>query len=285
MRSVATGMNDRDCIVLLQWALPRLGHRWEGYRRVRRQVCRRIAVHMRSLGLSDADTYRARLAADPQAWTAFAACLWVTISRFFRDRDVFRELEVSVLPQLADAVERSGEETLRAWSVGCASGEENYSLAILWVYGLQARWPRLSLSILATDADEAVLRRAEAACYPASSLREVPEEWRAWAFIRDDQRYCLHPELRSLVRFCQQDLCAELPEGPFHLILCRNLAFTYFAEPLRRRIAGALTDRLVPGGFLVLGSHEQLPSGVPDLATWRNRTMILRRIQPPGRPP
>lgn len=278
-------MNDRDCIGLLQWALPRLGHRWEGYRRVRRQVCRRIAERMQGLGLPDADAYRSRLEADPREWTALAACLRVTVSRFFRDRRVFQLLAGSVLPRLADAVLQRGERTLRAWSAGCAGGEEPYSLSILWACGLQARWPGLSLSILATDVDDAVLGRAVAACYPRSSLREVPDDWAAAAFHREDGRFCLRPELRAPVRFLRQDLCAELPEESFHLILCRNLAFTYFAEALQRRIAASLKNRLAPGGFLVLGRHEHLPSDVGDLAAWRNEAAILRRFEAAGMPP
>lgn len=256
-----SGMSDRDCIALLQWALPRLNHRWEGYRRVRRQVCRRIAVRWQALGLADAAAYRARLEADPAEWTVLRSCLGVTVSRFFRDRGVFLALAQSILPALAESAVKSGAETLRAWSAGCASGEEPYSLSLLWAFDLQARWPELRLSILATDIDAEMLCRAETACYPASSVREIPPEWLGPAFVRDKGRFCLRPELRAPVRFLRQDLCEELPDGPFHLILCRNLAFTYFAEPLQQKIAASLLERLIPGGCLILGAHERLPAG------------------------
>ena len=120
-------MTDAECIALLQWALPRLEQRWEGYRRVRRQVCRRLAVRIRTLGLSDVAAYRARLEADPAEWVEFRNCLPITISRFFRDREVFRALAQEVLPALADGVRQAGQRVLRAWSAGCASGEEPYS--------------------------------------------------------------------------------------------------------------------------------------------------------------
>ncbi|WP_177171009.1 CheR family methyltransferase [Nitrosospira multiformis] len=126
---------------------------------------------------------------------------------------------------------------------------------------LRTRWPALNLSILATDIDADVLRRAKIACYPVSSLKEARPDWLARAFVQDNEDFCLRPELRRLVRFLQWDLCEELPDGSFHLILCRNLAFTYFAEPLQRRITTGLLARLGPGGCLILGAHEHLRLG------------------------
>ena len=293
--------SERDCIALLQWALPHLNHRWEGYRRVRRQICRCIAARIQALGLPDVAAYRTRLEEDPAEWTALRFCLRVTVSRFFRDQGMFHALAQSILPALAEMANKaprrkqrdincaftirwlsaslrpkgrgikpaeikSGAETLRAWSAGCASGEEPYSLSLLWTFALQARWPGLRLSILATDIDEGMLRRAEMACYPASSLKEAPSNWLEPAFVRDNGRFCLHPELRVPVRFLRQDLCEELPDGSFHLILCRNLAFTYFAEPLQQEIARGLLERLIPGGCLILGAHERLPAGSGSIA-------------------
>jgi chemotaxis protein methyltransferase CheR len=270
-------MNDRDCISLLQWALPRLGHRWRGYRLVRRQVCRRLDARMQALGLPDAAAYRQRLETDNAEWTALLACLPITISRFFRDRGVFRTLADTILPALARAAEWRGARTLQAWSAGCASGEEPYSLSLQWSFELQAQHPGLTLSVLPTDADAAVLERARAACYPASSLRELDAAWRERAFVRDNGRYCLRPSLRIAVSFRQQDLCRELPAGPFDLILCRNLAFTYFDEALQSSIAAALVQRLLPGGCLVVGAHERLPEDVADIAPWPGKPGFYRK--------
>ena len=259
-------MSDRDCIALLQWALPYLNHRWEGYRRVRRQLCRRIAARIKVLGLADMPAYRRRLEENPAEWTALRSFLRVTVSRFFRDRGMFHALAQSILPALAELALKSGEETLRAWSVGCASGEEPYSISLLWTFDLQTRWPGLGLSVLATDIDADALRRAKIACYPASSLKEARPDWLAQAFVQDNGDFCLRPELRVPVRFLRQDLCEELPDDSFHLILCRNLAFTYFAEPLQQEIAKGLLTRLIPGGCLVLGAHERLPAGSESMA-------------------
>jgi chemotaxis protein methyltransferase CheR len=270
-------MNDRNCISFLQWALPRMGHRWRGYRQVRRQVCRRIDARIKFLGLADADAYRQRLESDSAEWSVLHACLPVTISRFFRDRGVFHTLAETVLPALAQAAQECGAHSVRAWSAGCASGEEAYSLSMLWNFQMQAHYPGLAFSVLATDADAAVLERARAACYQASSLRELDAAWREKAFARENDRYCLQPALRACVNFEQQDLSSVMPPGPFDLILCRNLAFTYFDEALQRNIAALLVQRLVPGGCLVLGVHERLPDGVAGIRPWATNAGFYRK--------
>lgn len=244
---------------------------------VRRQVCRRIAARMRELGLPDAAAYRRLLERDPTEWDRLRDCLPVTISRFFRDRGVFDLLRDTILPDLAVVASKAGQRTLRVWSAGCASGEEPYSLSLLWVLTLRARFPGLALDILATDVDREMLRRAESACYPASSLRELPEGWRERGFAREGGRYCLREAFRASVRFQRQDMTAGLPEGPFHLILCRNLAFTYFDEVTQARIAVALAERLRSRGFLVLGRHEHLPVGIPGLQPFLGRADVLRK--------
>jgi chemotaxis protein methyltransferase CheR len=271
-------VTERECIALLQWALPRIEHRWDGYRSVHRQVCRHLAARIHALGLPDAATYRIRLEREPAEWVALRQCLPVTISRFFRDRGVFRALAQAILPALADAA--CGEHAVQAWSAGCAGGEEPYSLSLIWAFELQTRYPDLGLSVLATDVDPAMLRRAEAACYTTSSLKDLPFGWLDRAFVRQEDRYCLLPALRHPVRLLQQDLCAAMPEVPFHLILCRNLAFTYFAQGLQRRIAQGLLDRLVPGGCLVLGANERLPEGFDQVEPWPGQHRLFRKRGP-----
>ncbi|MFP3941442.1 MAG: CheR family methyltransferase, partial [Thermoanaerobaculia bacterium] len=120
-------MRDDDCVRFLQWALPRLGMRWSGFRKVRRQVCRRITRRMGELGLRSLREYRERLEAEPGEWRELDRLCRVTISRFWRDRGTFRTLEETVLPALAGAALETGNATLEAWSCGCASGEEAYT--------------------------------------------------------------------------------------------------------------------------------------------------------------
>src|SRR4051794_28712317 len=116
-------MDDRECVALLQWALPLLGLRWLGFKNVRRQVCRRVTAHIAALGLDQA-SYRRLLEVDPAERRALDALCYVTISRFYRDRQLFDALRERLMPALAEIARSSERRVLSVWSAGCASGEE-----------------------------------------------------------------------------------------------------------------------------------------------------------------
>jgi chemotaxis protein methyltransferase CheR len=266
-------MNDERCVSFLQWALPRMGMRWKGFRKVRRQVCRRIRDRIGELELTGHDAYREYLEAEPAEWECLAILCRVTISRFQRDREVFRVLVEEVLPRLAEC---RGE--VRAWSVGCASGEEPYTLSLLWRLRSDESLPGTELRILATDVDPAVLARAREARYPRGALRELAPESLERAFeAAEDEELRLREAFREGVTFRRQDVRREMPAGSFHLILCRNLVFTYFDEAEQRRILAGLLERLEPGGILVLGSHERLPEGTWPLEPRSGGLPIYRK--------
>jgi chemotaxis protein methyltransferase CheR len=273
-------LTDAECVELLRWALPRLRLRWPGFRRVRRQLCRRIARRMRALDVRDAAAYRALLEAHPAEWEWLDASCRIPISRFFRDTSFFAALETEVLPALATAARAGGRRTLRAWSAGCASGEEPYSLAILWEGTLAARFAELRLEIVATDADPHLLARARRGCFSASSLREVPRDAIPRAFERRDGLCCIRPELRDAVTFRRQDIRRVLPEGPFDLVLCRNLAFTYFEPALQEEVLARILARMRAGGALAIGLHESLPGG-RSLGPWPGTRCVYVRAAAP----
>ncbi|MDN3523641.1 CheR family methyltransferase [Halomonas ramblicola] len=252
-------MKDRDCVDLLQWALPRLHRRWRGFRKVRRQVCRKVQRRMDALGIEDVGQYRLYLDAQPQEWQVLDGCLPITISRFWRDRRVFELLECRFLPELARRAREEGVAALTVWSLGCGAGEEPYTFSILWRERLQPHFPGLDLAILASDVDAHQLARAEQACYPASALKDLPAPLKGAAFERRDAHDCLKREYRRAVELERRDVRGKFPARRFHLIACRYLAFTYFDRELQRDIARRLHRALHPGGLLVLGNGEALP--------------------------
>jgi chemotaxis protein methyltransferase CheR len=256
--------------------------RWAGFRKVRRQVCQRARRRARELGLSDLNSYRTYLDAHPDEWAVLDSLTPITISRFYRDRGTFEFLAHDVLPALAAQVLDDGRNTFDVWSAGCASGEEPYTLTIIWEQVLAARFPALTMRILATDIHPGTLARARRACYSAGSLLELPEAWRGAAFARQNGLYCLCEAYKQAVTVVSHDIRTGQPDGPFELICCRNLAFTYFAEDLQREIAGCLVSALRPGGALVLGTHEQLPQELPDVEPWDSARSVYRR--PAARP-
>jgi chemotaxis protein methyltransferase CheR len=250
--------SDTECTAFLQRALPLRDLRWPGIRKVRRQVCKRLKRRMEQLGITDFTAYQARLASDPAEWLVFDECCHITISRFFRDRGIFEILRKRVLPDIAARALREGRAA-RIWSAGCASGEEPYTLKLLWDLEVMNTYPGVSLSILATDMDEAMLRRAQSACFEATSLHELPRDLIDKAFDQTDSLFCVKRRHREGVDFAYQDVRSEAPTVCFDLILCRYVAFTYFAQPLQRQVLARLVDHLLPNGYLVIGTHEQLP--------------------------
>lgn len=254
-------MKDTECVGFLQWALPRLRLRWPGFRKVRKQVCKRLARRMRELNLPELSAYAAYLDAHEAEWAALDGLCHITISRFYRDRAVFDYLDKKILPALTENSLRRGENTLRCWSAGCASGEEAYTLLLLWAVRHASRTSAIDMRIEATDVDERVLERARKGCYSGGSLRELPQDLLAQGFERQAQLFCVKPSLRDKVVFQRQDLRAAMLAGPFDLILCRNAAFTYFDEALQRGVLQRFYEQLATGGVLVVGRHEELPSG------------------------
>jgi chemotaxis protein methyltransferase CheR len=181
----------------------------------------------------------------------------VTISRFFRDACVFDTLRAKVLPAIAAHAQQDRRDA-RCWSAGCASGEEPYTLKMLWDLDVLGAFPDVALSIVATDVDEKVLDRARAGCYRVTSLRQMPSRMIAQGFDSAGPLLRVRAAHREGVTFLHQDLRSQAPPGPFDLVFCRNLAFTYFAEALQQRVLDTFSERLRPNGYLVVGAHEQV---------------------------
>ncbi len=268
-------VTDTDCVDFLRWALPQLRLRWPGFRKVRRQVCRRLRRRLQALDLVTLKQYRLYLGQTPAEWPLLDGLCRITISRFYRDREVFDHVCGPVLHALAERVRQRGDRTLAAWSAGCGCGEEPYTLVI----GARLSQPPhsdLQLHVLATDIDGTLLRRAQRACYNRSSLRELPSAWIDEAFDVVDDRYCLRRLYREAVQWREQDIRTALPDMQFDLILCRNLVFTYFAEALQREMLVALGQRLRAGGALVIGKHESLPQE-STFTEWYPKLGIFRK--------
>jgi len=271
-------MRDDECIQFLQWALPQLRMRWSGFRKVRGQVCKRITRRMTQLGIGAITDYRDYLGKHEAEWRILDDLCQVTISRFYRDKLMYRFLAREVLPNLAQQALNQGEDYLRVWSVGCGSGEEPYTIALIWRLQMQARFPGLSLRLVATDVNPVMRQRVADACYAYSSVKNLPADWRDTAFIQDAKRYCLKAEYRNGIQFIQQDVRETNPTETFDLVLCRNLVFTYFEEDLQRSTLDRMQAVLRPDGALVIGIHEHLPEGVDGFSVWSAKLRIYRKV-------
>jgi len=232
---------------------------------------------MRDLGLEDFASYRARLEADPAEWRVLDECCHITISRFFRDRDIFQVLRTRVSPDITAQAKREGRNA-QIWSAGCASGEEPYTIRILWDVEVISADPTVPLSIVASDVDVELLARARKGCFEPTSLHELPTPFIEQAFERIGSLYCVKSKHRGGIDFLCQDLRPEMPTHLFDLILCRYVAFTYFAAPLQNRVLARMIGRLPPNGYFMIGAHEQLPGVIPGLVPLVGEAHVFQKI-------
>jgi len=236
---------------------------WKGYRRIRKGVKKRLRRHMRELGCRHNNHYIERLKTDPAAEKKFKILMTVSISRFFRDRQLWEDLADRYIPELAGKF----PEGIRVWSAGCAGGEEAYSFRILWhrLAKMHGRLP--PLEILATDNNSECIHRAQAGLFRASSLREIRDDDRLTFFRkrRQGRLFEIRPDLVSAIVFEQRDLLHKPPNGVFQFIFLRNNLLTYHRFQSIRSSFERIVNCLTPGGILIIGAHEKLPTGAEHL--------------------
>jgi len=271
-------MKDNECVGFLQWCLPQLRLRWAGFRKVRKQVCKRISRRMNELELHIPQAYKAYISTHPDEWKILDSMCRITISRFHRDRGVFDTIRSSVLPEIAAAASNRGEDVIHSWSVGCGSGEEPYTLQILWklyVTPMDSNFPRLRIT--ATDIEAHLLNRARRGSFLKSTLKDMPEELIQRGFDKVDEGFVIRKPFQEGIDFTEQDIRERMPGGPFHLVLCRNLVFTYFEKSLQIELLEKIIEKLVPGGFFVVGIHEKLPLSDDRTIRLRYRPCIYQK--------
>ena len=263
----------------LQWALPQVRMHWPGFRKVRKQVCRRVGRRLKELGLVDVSSYQNYLEDHPMEWITFESYCRIPISRFYRDRGVFDHLRGNVLPELAREASFNGQDQVRIWTAGSASGEEPYTLSIIWRLEVSRRCPNVELNLVATDIDPHMLERARAACYSRSSLKDFPVDWLPLAFTESEGMFKLKQEFRVGIEFTQQDIRREMPEGHFSAVFCRHLAFTYFDEAAQQDVIARIADKLLPKGIFVTGKQEKILATQADLQEIRPNLGIYRKCK------
>jgi chemotaxis protein methyltransferase CheR len=244
----------------LKEVAPRLDLQWRRFKRggVKRKVERRIA----ELGLATFEDYLLEIKENPGEKSHLSQILTVTITRFFRDKKVFDILENSILPT---RVEHKGAGDFKIWSIGCANGEEPYSLSMLWEERIRKNFPRIRLTLLATDINENLLKRAGQGRYKKSSLIEIPESMLQRFFEIENGFYMIDPSIRESVEFKKHDIIHEEPFSGTDIIFCRNLVFTYFSKECQTKVLRKIAASLKENGCLIIGKDECLPLTYPTL--------------------
>ncbi len=216
-------------------------------------IKRRLAARIRAVGHHEPAAYVDLLQESIHEQEQLLAALSIHVSQFFRNESVFQVLEKQLLPELLET-SRHNNSKLRIWSVGCANGEEPYSLALLCQ--MQLLKGDL-LSIIGTDLSPEALTRAKRGVFPADRLRNVPGEVLTDFFCQSDQQYQLIEKVRERVQFFRHDILTDQPFYRANLILCRNLLI-YFSRKQQRQVLEILATALLPGGYLVLGRAETM---------------------------
>jgi chemotaxis protein methyltransferase CheR len=230
---------------------------WQGYRKVRKGVKKRVVSHMQSMNSRTVDEYLAMLKSHPDECQRAIELLTVSISRFFRDRPLWEALQERLVPKLVGAAGVS----VRVWSAGCARGEEVYSLKILWEQLKKRYAPMPPLEIWATDINPLMIEQARSALYPLSSLKELSPVLRAEYFTPATQSLVLRPDLQQGIRWMVRDLTRDdPPETSFDLIFLRNNLLTYYDPTIMHPAFLKIMAALRWGGYLIIGNKEQMPS-------------------------
>lgn len=191
----------------------------------------------------------------PDEFVSLFNTILINVTSFFRDGAAWSYLQEQVLPSLLKA--KPAKEPIRIWSVGCASGEEAYTLAMMLTELLGATEFRQRVKIYATDIDEDALQQARQATYKEQDLDSLPVGFRERYFEPSIDRYIFRTDLRRVVIFGRHDLMQDAPISRLDLLVCRN-TLMYFNAEAQARILSRLHFALNSSGILFLGKAEML---------------------------
>jgi len=218
---------------------------------VMRRIERRMAIHqIESLG--DYITY---LRNTPHEIEKLFKELLIRVTNFFRDPEAFEVLKNKVLPQVL--MNRSPDSPVRIWVPGCSTGEEAYSLAMIFYEYMQNLKEKYTIQIFATDIDSGAIESARASMYAESITVDVSPERLSRFLIKKGNTYKIKDEIREKVIFAVQNLIKDPPFSKLDMISCRNLLI-YLGSELQKRILPLFRYALNPEGILFLGSSETI---------------------------
>ena len=232
-----------------------VGHDFSKYKSntLYRRIERRMGIHL----IDRLEDYERFLSENPQETHLLFRELLIGVTSFFRDPEAWVSLKTQVLPAVFARLD--GRTQLRAWVSACSSGEEAYSLAMVFKEALDAAEPRrmLTLQIYATDLDSEAIDIARRGVYPLNIAADVAPDRLNRFFVQEEQGYRVSKDLREMVIFAQQNLIADPPFTKLDILTCRNLLI-YLTPELQAQLLPLFHYSLNPGGILFLGSAETI---------------------------
>ncbi|HJQ27280.1 MAG TPA: chemotaxis protein CheB [Blastocatellia bacterium] len=259
----------RDVLAMVR---ARTGHDFSNYKRS--TVLRRIERRMQVSEVSDLPGYLQFVRHHPDEVPALLHDLLISVTNFFRDHEAFGRLAHDVVPRLFEG--KYGNDQVRVWVTGCATGEEAYSMAIL----LHEHAARLTdpprLQVFATDIDEEAIQRGRHAIYPETIAADVSPERLRRFFSKEDDHYRIRKEVRETVLFAPHNILRDPPFSRLDLITCRNLLI-YLTRDIQDRVLEIFHFALRAEGFLFLGSSETAEGGGGLFTPYNKKFRIYRR--------
>jgi chemotaxis protein methyltransferase CheR len=248
---------------------------WDGYRRVRKGVKKRISRHMQQLGCRSINTYLYILERNEEVKRHSEGLMTVSVSRFFRDRMLWKIIEDHIVPKIV----AKNIEKVKFWDAGCACGEEVYSMKMLWET-LRNRFDSMpDIEIWATDINPVYLKRAQEGIYSVSSIKEVEHNLREiyLIFQEDKKEFRISPSLQKGIIWKEHNMLHDFDEDNFQIIFLRNNLLTYYTDKIKQPAFQKVANSLAQGGFLIIGSHEKLPFKSNNLVPFHDKSFIFRK--------
>lgn len=217
---------------------------------IERRLARRIVL----TDTQSLPNYIAYLRAHPEEYPQLVNHFLISVTSFFRDPELFEELQTRVLPRLVSQA-RNRDHTIRIWSAGCSTGEEAYSIGIVLTELLGKELPQFHIRIFATDISRSILQVARRGIYPQEALADLSPDRIARAFVRLGDHWQVNKTIRAMTVFGEHDLAQRAPFPHLDLVVCRNVLI-YFTPELQRRALHLFAFSLREGGILFLGKAE-----------------------------
>jgi two-component system CheB/CheR fusion protein len=245
--------HDPEWAALLRYLLDARGFDFHGYKPA--SLARRVRKRMDSIRVDGFAAYQRYLELHPNEFGLLFNTILINVTGFFRDPAAWEVVRTKAIPQILD--HKTDEQPIRAWSAGCATGEEAYTIAMLLAEELGPDAFRARVKIYATDVDEEALNAARHAGYNERAVEAVPPHLVEKYFEQVDGLYLFRKDLRRSVIFGRHDLINDAPISRIDLLTCRN-TLMYFNSDTQARVLARLHFALNDGAFLLLGRAETL---------------------------
>ncbi len=229
-----------------KWAFKELGINLEAYKQ--EQLNRRITSLMSRVGIKDLNEYKKALLSDEDQKQKFLDFITINVTEFFRNTELFKELESNIKKDLLPK-----NNKLKIWSAACSIGCEPYSIAMI----MQELSPTGKHSIIATDIDSTILKKAKEGVFGEADIKNVQKNILDKYFIKEDKKFIVNKNIKSMVTFKKHDLIVDKYEKDFDLIVCRNVVI-YFKNDVKKVIFQKFNESLKKGGLLFVGATESI---------------------------